>query len=129
MSIFDISDYIVGRSECVVIEQPPRICHVTIDGTECESCDHIICDDQSLQLVIKCENVQGGGIYSGCNDSGSGVFAHFSDESFGVCIAYDGTFPPTAAPTIGPPTIAEIDNDDEVDTSSEGCRNYSTIWL
>jgi hypothetical protein len=109
----------------------PYTCRVTIDGQECESCDHVRCDDQSLQFVIQCENVQGGGTYFGCNDSGSEVFAHLSDASFGVCIAYDGTFPPTAAPTIGPPTIADDldENDVEVDDSSEGCRNYSMIWL
>jgi hypothetical protein len=132
VSTFDTSDYVVGRSERVVMEQTfPFTCRVTIDGQECESCDHVRCDDQSLQFVIQCENVQGGETYFGCNDSGSEVFAHLSDASFGVCHFYDGTFPPTAAPTIGPPTIADDlddldENDVEVDDSSEG---YSMIWF
>jgi hypothetical protein len=49
-----------------------------------------------------------------------------------TCVVDDGTFPPTAAPTSGPPTAAPTSGPPTAaptSASSEGCRNYSTIWF
>jgi hypothetical protein len=132
ISSFDVSEYIVGRNERLVIEQaPPDICRVTVNGQKCESCDKVLCDDLSYGLEIECGNVLPGATYSGCDEATSAVFASLSEDSYGVCLAYDGTFPPTTAPSPSPttpkPTSETPEDDGGGNGSSDAYGHRSTV--
>jgi hypothetical protein len=137
VSSFDTTDFVVGRSERLVIEQSlPYSCRVTIDGQECQSCERVVCPGLFVELDIECGNVLAGAAYAGCSDSGSNIFESLTSGSFDVCVAYDGTFPPTAAPDVSTPTSPAADgppepsaDDDSDEKTSRACDQCSKFWL
>ena len=132
-STFDVRHYVVGRTERVVLHQTPSsACRVMVDDQECETCEIEVCGDGSQSYVIGCENVDDKYRLSGCSDFGNGIFAHLkATDGFGICVAYDGTFPPTSTPTIAPTSVSEdpdTTGGETGDGSSEGRQNQFTSW-
>jgi hypothetical protein len=126
ISDFETYEYHQGRDERFLVEHSfENGCRVLVDGEECNSCEYISCADSSYSYNIQCNNVEHGAFYSGCAGTGGGFLQLMWDASFDICVAYDGTFPPTASPTDEPGDQVMKDPNDSPDGSDSGAQPVS----